>query len=272
MQKNTSPEDHLKQVLSAFSKSDDKRLVEILQCAIKHLHEFAQEIELTHSEWFAGIDFLTATGQMCDEVRQEFVLLSDVLGVSMLLEMINYKASEMATEPTVLGPFHIGDSPHRKNGESVVDYPNELGKPLVISGLVRSSNGSPIAGAKLDVWQVQANALYDIQQDGDKRNMRGIYTTDELGRFEIRTIRPVDYTIPDDGPVGKMLRSAGREKWRPAHVHANVFAEGYIPVTTHLFDGVSPYLGNDAVFGVRESLIVDMKNGKCKFDFVLDPA
>jgi hypothetical protein len=272
MSTTTSPDDHLKQVLAAFDNSVEQRLVEIIQSAIKHLHEFTREVKLTHSEWFAGIEFLTATGQKCDEVRQEFILLSDTLGVSMLLEMINYAASEKATEPTVFGPFHIDGSPHRKNGESIVDHANDPGEPLVISGVVKDTKGKPIAGAELDVWQVQSNALYDIQQGGDRRNMRGIFTTDALGKFEIGTVRPVEYTIPDDGPVGRMLLALGRDKWRPAHVHAVVSAKGFVPVITHLFDSESPYLKNDVVFGVRESLIVDMKNGKCNYDFVLDPA
>jgi len=266
-----SPDEHLKQVLASFDESVNPRMVEILRSAVKHLHEFTREVKLTHKEWFAGIEYLTATGQKCDEVRQEYILLSDTLGVSMLLEMINYAASEKATEPTVFGPFHVDGSPHRKNGESIVDQANDTGEPMVITGAVKDTNGKPIAGAELDVWQVQSNAMYDVQEGAEWRNMRGIFTTDAQGKFEIKTVRPVDYTIPDDGPVGKMLRAAGRDKWRPAHVHTVVSAKGYIPVITHLFDSESPYLKNDVVFGVRESLIADMKNGKCHYDFVLDP-
>ena len=271
MSSRITPAEHLKEVQKSFDDSTNPRLVEVMRAAVKHLHAFTAEVGLTHKEWFAGIDFLTQTGKMCDEVRQEFILLSDTLGVSMLLEMINYAASEKATEPTVFGPFHIDGSPHRKNGESIVDHLNDTDEPMVLNGVVKDTNGKPIAGAELDVWQVQSNAMYDVQEGSDWRNMRGIFTTDAQGKFEIRTVRPVDYTVPDDGPVGKMLRAAGRDKWRPAHVHTVVSAKGYIPVITHLFDSESPYLKNDVVFGVRESLIADMKNGKCHYDFVLDP-
>ena len=271
MSSRITPAEHLEEVQKSFDDSINPRLVEVMRAAVKHLHAFTAEVGLTHKEWFAGIDFLTQTGKMCDEVRQEFILLSDTLGVSMLLEMINYAASEKATEPTVFGPFHIDGSPHRKNGESIVDHLNDTDEPMVLNGVVKDTNGKPIAGAELDVWQVQSNAMYDVQEGSDWRNMRGIFTTDAQGKFEIRTVRPVDYTVPDDGPVGKMLRAAGRDKWRPAHVHTVVSAKGYIPVITHLFDSESPYLKNDVVFGVRESLIADMKNGKCHYDFVLDP-
>lgn len=267
-----SPDQHLEQVLASFDESANPRLVEILRTAVKHLHAFTSEVKLTHKEWFAGIEFLTATGHKCDEVRQEFILLSDTLGVSMLLEMINYAASDQATEPTVFGPFHINGSPHRKNGDSIVDHVNDTDEKMVLTGTVKDTKGNPIVGAELDVWQVQSNAMYDVQEGSDWRNMRGIFTTDTHGKFEITTVRPVDYTIPDDGPVGQMLRAAGRDKWRPAHVHTVVSADGFVAVTTHLFDSASPYLNNDVVFGVRDSLITDMQNGSSKYDFVLDRA
>ncbi|MDA2954595.1 MAG: dioxygenase [Actinomycetota bacterium] len=270
MNKPMSPDQHLQQVLAAFDGSANPRLVEILRSAVKHLHEFTREVGLTHKEWFAGIDFLTATGQKCDDVRQEFILLSDTLGVSMLLEMINYAASANATEPTVFGPFHVDGAPHRKSGESIIDHHYDTDEHLLLSGRVKDTTGNPIVGAELDVWQVQSNGLYDVQQGATWHNMRGIYTTDEHGKFEISTVRPVDYTIPDDGPVGQMLLAAGRDKWRPAHIHTLVSANGYIPVVTHLFDSASSYLKNDVVFGVRESLIADMTNGRCTYDFVLD--
>jgi len=272
MTKRISPDQHLSQVLAAFDESVNPRLVEILRTAVKHLHAFTREVNLTHKEWFAGIEYLTATGHKCDDVRQEFILLSDTLGVSMLLEMINYAASDKATEPTVFGPFHIDGAPSRKNGDSIVDHVSDADELMVLSGSVRDTDGSPIAGATLDVWQVQSNQMYDVQEGADWRNMRGIFTTDTDGKFEIKTVRPVDYTVPDDGPVGRMLRAAGRDKYRPAHVHTVVAANGYVPVTTHLFDAKSPYLKNDVVFGVRESLIVNMDNGKCRYDFVLDRA
>lgn len=267
-----SHKDHLDQVLASFDANKNPRLVEVLRSAVKHLHAFTSEVGLTHHEWYSGIEFLTQTGKMCDEVRQEFILLSDTLGVSMLLEMINYSASVGATEPTVFGPFHVDGSPHRKNGESIVDQPLPSDSQLTLSGTVRDLGGNPISGATLDVWQVQSNGLYDVQQGAHVRNLRGVFTTDVDGRFEIRTVRPIDYTIPDDGPVGKMLNASGRHQWRPAHIHFVVSAIGFIPVTTHLFDSESKYLASDAVFGVRSSLIVDMSKGLCEHIFVLDSA
>lgn len=270
MSTRVTPEMHLTQVLAAFDESVNPRLVEILRSAVRHLHEFTREVNLTHKEWFAAIDYLTATGQKCDDVRQEFILLSDTLGVSMLLEMINYAASEKATEPTVFGPFHIDGSPHRKYGDSIVDHSNDSDEQLTLSGSVKDIHGVPIVGATLDVWQVQSNHKYDVQEGAQWRNMRGIFTTSANGKFEIRTVRPVDYTVPDDGPVGRMLRASGRDIFRPAHIHTVIAANGYLPVTTHLFDAKSSYLNNDVVFGVRESLIINMDNGKCYYDFVLD--
>lgn len=272
MSKHISPAEHLEQVQKAFDATANPRLVEILRAAVKHLHAFTAEVRLTHEEWFAGIEFLTQTGKKCDEVRQEFILLSDTLGVSMLLEMINYAASDAATEPTVFGPFHVDGSVRRADGDSIIDHPLASDEPMVFTGTVKDSSGKPIAGATLDVWQVQSNGLYDVQQGPAERNLRGIFTTNANGSFTVRTVRPVDYAIPDDGPVGKMIRATGRHPWRPAHVHMVVAAAGYIPVTTHLFDKASKYLQSDAVFGVRESLIVDMSGGKCTYDFVLDRA
>ena len=270
MSSRITPAEHLEGVQKSFDDSINPRLVDVMRVAVKHLHAFTAEVGLTHKEWFAGIDFLTQTGKMCDEVRQEFILLSDTLGVSMLLEMINYAASDGATEPTVFGPFHVDGAPNRKDGESIVDHILPTDSPLVFSGTVNDLSGKPIAGASLDVWQVQSNGLYDVQQGASQRNLRGIFKTNPDGTFTINTVRPIDYTIPDDGPVGKMLRASGRHQWRPAHIHMVVSADGFIPVITHLFDQASKYLDSDAVFGVRDSLIVDMSKGHCKYEFVLD--
>ena len=270
MSSRITPAEHLGDVQNSFDDSMNLRLVEVLRAAVKHLHAFTAEVGLTHKEWFAGIDFLTQTGKMCDEVRQEFILLSDTLGVSMLLEMINYAASEGATEPTVFGPFHVDGAPNRKDGESIIDDKFPTDSPLVFTGTVNDLSGKPIAGASLDVWQVQSNGLYDVQQGASQRNLRGVFKTNADGTFTINTVRPIDYTIPDDGPVGKMLRASGRHQWRPAHIHMVVSAVGFIPVITHLFDQASKYLDSDAVFGVRDSLIVDMSNGDCNYKFVLD--
>ncbi len=236
---------------------------------MRHLHAFVEEVGLTRSEWQIGIDFLTAVGHRCDEVRQEFILLSDILGVSMLMEMINEQPAAGAAEPTVLGPFYVDDAPPRSFGESIVDDPMTGGTPLVLRGTVMDLQGRPIPWATIDVWQVQPNGLYDIEEDRRKRNLRGLFVTDDHGRFDVRTVRPVDYTIPDDGPVGEMLRASGRPSWRPAHIHLKVASPGFKTLITHVFDEASPWLEEDAVFGVRPSNVTSMSDGDCRFDLVL---
>jgi hydroxyquinol 1,2-dioxygenase len=271
MSKNISPADHLETVQATFENPDNPRLAEIMKAAVAHLHAFAEEVQLTREEWFAGIQFLTAVGHMCDDVRQEFILLSDTLGLSMLVEMINQDAADGTTEPTVFGPFHLDGAPPKDFGDSIVATGD--GERLVLRGTVRNLDGEAIAGATLDVWEVGANGLYDVQDPKVQgMNLRGVFTTDEEGRYELRTVRPIDYTIPDDGPVGKLLAAASRHPWRPAHIHVVASAPGYKTVTTHAFDAKSAYLDSDAVFGVRESLIVDMEGGEAVFDVVLDRA
>ncbi len=272
MTANFTPSEHLAQVLASFDDSSDPRLVEISRAAVKHLHAFAEEVGLSRDEWFAGIEFLTAVGAMCDDVRQEFILLSDTLGLSMLVEMLDQGGADGTTEPTVFGPFHVDGAPARRNGDSIVE--TDLGgEALTVSGTVRALDGSPIDGATVDVWQTAANGLYDVQDDGQApMNCRGVFTTDDEGRFSFRTVRPVDYTIPDDGPVGAWLGATGRHPWRPAHIHLVAEADGFVPITTHLFDSRSDYLDSDAVFGVRDSLVVDMDGGSATFDVVLDRA
>jgi catechol 1,2-dioxygenase len=226
---------------------------------------------LTRDEWFAGIRFLTETGQMCSGERQEFILLSDTLGVSMLVEMLNHGGAEGTTEPTVFGPFHVDGAPHRQMGDTIVVEPDERDQPLVLRGRVTDLDGNPIADAQLDVWQTASNGRYDVQDPGQPAmNCRGIFPTGADGRYEIRTVRPVDYQIPGDGPAGALLFANGRHNWRPAHVHFVVSAPGHKSVITHLFDAASDHLDSDAVFGVRESLVVDMSGGECEFDFVLE--
>jgi catechol 1,2-dioxygenase len=227
---------------------------------------------LTREEWRAGIDFLTAVGQRCDRERQEFILLSDTLGISMLVEMVNDQPAPGATEPTVLGPFYVPGASVRGFGDSIVDDPSTGGEPLVLRGTVQDLDGRPVAGATVDVWEVQPNGRYDIEEDGRKRNLRGVFTSLDDGRYEIRTVRPVDYTIPDDGPVGAMLRAAGRHSWRPAHVHLMVRAAGFRPLVTHVFDERSPWLDSDVVFGVRDSIVAPMDGGSCTFDVILEPS
>jgi hydroxyquinol 1,2-dioxygenase len=264
---NITPAEHLREVLDSYDESVNARLVEIMRAATRHLHAFVEETGLTREEWLAGIAFLTETGRMSDDARQEFILLSDTLGVSMLLEMINHQPVQGTTEPTVFGPFHVDGAPLRPMGDSIIDQ-DKGGEPLRVSGTVKNIRGDALAGATIDVWQVQANGLYDVQDDSGM-NMRGIFTTGGDGRYDFVTVRPVDYTIPDDGPVGRMLRASGRHPWRPAHIHMVVSAPGYKPVITHVFDAASPYLDSDVVFGVRDSLVIRMDGGAAHFDVVL---
>ena len=268
---NFTPKEHLAEVLSRYSDSPNDRLAQIITAAIRHLHAFVKEVGLTREEWFRGIQALTEIGHLCDEKRQEFILLSDTLGVSMLVEMLNHSAAAGTTEPTVFGPFHVDGAPRKEMGQSIVINSRDTDETVVFVGRILDLDKNPIAGAELDVWQTASNGLYDVQ-DGDQTlmNMRGIYTTGDDGKFEIHSVRPVDYPIPGDGPAGSLLFDNGRHNWRPAHTHFVVSAPGFKTVITHLFDSESEYIDSDAVFGVRPSLIVDMRNGTCEYDFVLD--
>ena len=237
----------------------DPRLHEIMTSLIKHLHAFIKDVEPTNEEWMAGIKFLTDTGHMCTDWRQEFILLSDTLGVSMLVETINNRKPSGATETTVLGPFHIAGAPHLPNGANICL--DGKGEPMLVKGRVTDLQGQPIAGALLDVWQANEDGFYDVQQKGIQpdMNLRGIFTTDADGTYSFRSAKPKYYPIPDDGPVGKMLAALGRHSFRPAHVHFIVGAEDFHPITTHYFVPGDPYLESDAVFGVKESLIVEFR-------------
>lgn len=265
------------EVVNRLGATPDPRLREIMRAAVRHLHEFAKEVRLTNEEWWAGIQFLTATGQMCDEVRQEFILLSDTLGFSSLIDIINHShVEDMVTENTILGPFYVPNSPERAFGESMVEYQCG-GEPSIVRGRVLDTDGNPIAGAVLDVWQNAANMFYAVQQPDVQpaTNLRGVYRTDADGRFDIRGVRPTDYPVPADGPVGALLHTTGRHEWRAAHVHIKVSADGYVPLNTHVFDRTSKYMDSDTVFGVKESLFGDFAPGivdgylVCDFDFVL---
>jgi catechol 1,2-dioxygenase len=267
-----TPEQHLAQVVAAYDSSPNPRLAEITKAFIRHLHEFVVEVGLTREEWFAGIEALTRTGQMCDDKRQEFILLSDTIGVSMLVEMINHAAAAGTTEPTVFGPFHVENAPRREMGDSIVTDPMDGDEPVVFTGNIRALDGSPIEGATLDVWSTASSGFYDVQDDSQTpMNMRGVFTTGADGAYEFTGVRPVAYEIPGDGPAGDLLFENGRHNWRPGHVHFVVSAPGYKTVITHLFDAGSDYLDSDAVFGVRPSLVVDMAGGTCEYDFVLEP-
>lgn len=235
----------------------DPRLRELLGALIRHLHAFASETRLTRHEWEAAVAFLTATGQTCTDTRQEFILLSDVLGLSMLVETVNGRSAPGSTESTVLGPFHMTESPVRELGADI-DLVG-TGEPCVVSGVVRAADGTPLPGAVLDVWQADPHGFYDVQQPGVQPagNGRGLFTADDEGRFWFRTCVPSAYPIPTDGPVGALLKATGRHPYRPAHIHFIVSAEGHEPVTTHIFVAGGEYLDSDAVFAVRESLVKD---------------
>jgi hydroxyquinol 1,2-dioxygenase len=235
-------------------KSADARFATIAGSLIRHLHAFVRETELTEDEWLAGINFLTATGHKCDQRRQEFILLSDTLGVSMLVDAINHRKPSGASETTVLGPFYL---PNARDLPMWSDIAHGIaGEPTYFSGRVLDVDGAPIPGATLDVWQVDGDGFYDVQRPGASY-ARGKFTVGADGRYGFRTVKPVSYSIPTDGPVGVMLRAMGRPSLRPAHVHLIVSAPGYGAVTTHLFVKGDPYLDTDAVFAVKESLIVD---------------
>ncbi|MGW1887222.1 dioxygenase family protein [Streptomyces sp. NPDC001970] len=244
-------------VIESFHATPDPRLREVMTSLTRHLHAFVRDIRPSTSEWQQAIDFLTATGQMCDDIRQEFILLSDVLGVSMLVEAINDRNTPAATPATVLGPFHVVESPPRRLGDTIDLIGG--GKPCVVTGRVLSQDGSPLPGALVDVWQANEEGFYDVQQPGVQPlgNGRGLFTTDEQGAFWFRTVVPSYYPIPTDGPVGRMLDRTGRHPNRPAHIHFIAGAAGHTPVTTHVFVKGSPYIESDAVFGVKETLITD---------------
>ena len=285
----TTEDDITAEVLRRFDSTEDPRLKHIMQSLVKHVHAFLKEVQLQESEWWKGIEFLTRTGHMCNDRRQEFILLSDTLGVSMLTDLMSNRKPAGSTESTVFGPFHRAGAPEREFGDSIVGA-DRTGTVTYMSGRVTELHGNAIAGAELDVWQAAADGLCDVQDSSlSEMNMRGKFRADKDGRYLVRTTRPVAYQIPADGPVGEMLRATNRHAWRPAHVHFVVSAPGYSPVTTHVFDSVDKYLDEDAVFGVKNSLIAQFKEHKsrddaarkfgaeppfctCEFDFVLAPA
>jgi hydroxyquinol 1,2-dioxygenase len=243
-------------VLAKLEGATDPRFKQIMTSLIKHLHAFVREVELTEAEWFTGIQFLTATGQKCDDKRQEYILLSDTLGVSMLVDAINHRKPSGATESTVLGPFYVEGAPDKPLGANIAE--GVEGEPTYFSGRVRAPDGMPIAGATLDLWSTDGEGLYDVQRkENEGMRARGKIKTDGDGRYRFWTIKPVSYPIPSDGPVGKMLLRMGRHPYRPAHTHMIVSAPGYETVTTHVFVESDPYLESDAVFGVKNSLVAD---------------
>jgi hydroxyquinol 1,2-dioxygenase len=233
----------------------DPRLATVISALTRHLHAFIKEVEPSHEEWLAGVSYLTRTGQMCTDWRQEFILLSDVLGVSMLVDAINSRRPSGATENTILGPFYVHDRPMLENGANICR--DGKGEPCIVTGIVRNTDGTPIAGAVVDVWQTNDDGFYDVQQKGQQPegNMRGAFRTDANGAYSFQTVKPRHYPIPNDGPVGQLLDQLGRHPNRAAHIHAIIAAEGYDTVITHIFEPSCRYLRDDPVFGVKESLI-----------------
>ena len=263
-------------VIDSFAGTPDPRLLQIMTSLVRHLHAFARDVQLTEQEWIEGIDFLTRCGHITDDKRQEFILLSDVLGLSMLTVAMNNDKPQGCTEATVFGPFHVDGAPRHELGDDIAN--GAKGTPCVVRGSVRGLDGSPVPGALLDVWQSDDDGLYDVQHQGlDHAQSRGILQADDDGRFHFRSILAVPYAIPHDGPVGRMLAATGRHPWRPAHLHFMIQAPGYQTLITHVFRDDSDYLDSDAVFGVRRSLVCAWEpqpDGTylLEYDFVLNPA
>ena len=241
-------------VVTSFENAPDPRLREIMRSLVRHLHDFVRDVSLTQEEWRSAIDYLTRTGQLCTDKRQEFILLSDALGVSMLVDAINHCLPSGATETTVLGPFYVQNPPELPLGFNLGRGLG--GEPLLVEGAVRSTNGTPVANAIVDVWHSDGEGYYDVQISGlEGPRLRGRFRTDAHGRFYFWSVMPSSYSIPNDGPVGEMLEATGRHPYRPAHVHFMIEADGHEKLTTHLFVAGDPYLDSDAVFAVKNSLI-----------------
>jgi hydroxyquinol 1,2-dioxygenase len=251
----TTPADITAAARASFDACSDPRLRELMQAFVGHLHAFAVEVGLTEEEWRQLIATATATGDITDERRQEFILWSDALGLSMLVDALAHELPSGATESTVIGPFYVPGSPRREYGESMVVEAG-AGTPAWVYGRVLDVSGEPIAGAELDVWQNGADMLYAVQRpEAEEDHLRGRYLTRDDGTYAFVAVRPVPYPIPHDGPVGRMLAASGRHPWRPAHIHVIVRAPGYKTVTTHVFDATSAYLDSDTVFAVKPSLL-----------------
>jgi hydroxyquinol 1,2-dioxygenase len=268
-----------------WATARDPRLAEIMSALVRHLHEFAREVRLTEAEWMAGIQWLKRTGQISDDKREEFILASDVLGLSMLVVQMNHRFAPAATPATVLGPFHIDGSPELGFGADMSD--GIPGTPLYLSGTVCDLAGAPIAGAVLDVWQADPDGAYEAQLDADEARLRAKYTTRADGSYCVRTLAPRGYAIPMDGPVGELIGRTTISHYRPAHVHFLITAPGFEPLITHLFEEGGQYLDSDVVFGTKSELVVAFEQrdpgptpdgGKstepwlsARYDFVLQP-
>lgn len=257
-------EENSAEVVNARISTDDARLAQVMDAIVRHLHACVKEIEPTDEEWFKAIMFLTETGHMCTDWRQEFILFSDTLGVSMLVDAINNRKPLGASESTVLGPFHLPDAPEMAMGENICR--DGKGDPMLVKGRILDTDGSPIDKVKIDVWQANDEGFYDVQQKGIQPdfNLRGVFRTSGDGAYHFKGVKPKHYPIPDDGPVGKLMGALGRHPYRPAHMHYILEADGFETLTTHIFDPDDPYIHSDAVFGVKDSLMA-------KFDLIEDP-
>ena len=268
-----SAEDEITQAaIQRVEETAEGRMRDILLGLTRHLHGFIRDVEPTEEEWLAAIRFLTETGKKCDERRQEFILLSDTLGATMLIDAINNRKPAGATESSVLGPFYREGAPAYDNGADLADGVTQ-GERVLVSGKVVDLDGAPVAGALLDIWQTGPDALYAAQDEAGSFSLCGRLTTGADGRYWFHTRKPVSYTIPGDGPVGAMLDAAGRHNWRPAHIHFMLSAAGYETLVTQLFTDDDPYLGSDAVFGVKDSLVVHYESAgdglRLDHDFVM---
>ncbi|MEX0308662.1 MAG: intradiol ring-cleavage dioxygenase [Tateyamaria sp.] len=257
-------EENSAEVVTARTNSEDARLAQVMEAIVRHMHACVKEIEPTQEEWFKAIMFLTETGHTCTDWRQEFILLSDTLGVSMLVDAINNRKPSGASESTVLGPFHLPDAPELAMGSNICL--DGKGEPMLVKGRILDTDGNPIDKVKIDVWQANDEGFYDVQQKGIQPdfNLRGVFRTGGDGTYHFKGVKPKFYPIPDDGPVGKLMGALGRHPFRPAHLHYILEADGFETLTTHIFDPDDPYIHSDAVFGVKESLMA-------KFDLVEDP-
>jgi protocatechuate 3,4-dioxygenase beta subunit len=242
-------------VIARLKDASNPRFRQVITSLVKHVHAFAREVELTEEEWFEGIKFLTATGQKCDDKRQEFILLSDVLGLSMMVVALNHKTVPGATEATVLGPFFAHGAPEFEYGADLRVGASLKGEDTWVSGRILSTDGKPVANATLDIWQAKADGIYDVQEPDSEFELRGRVKANAKGEYAFKTYKPKFYGVPTDGPVGELLRAMGRHPMRPAHMHAIVSAPGYQQVITHVFVEGDPYLDSDAVFAVKDSLV-----------------
>ncbi len=251
-------EDLTQAVLATFAGSRSERFQHVMRSLVRHLHDFIKDVELTEDEWFKAIDYLTRTGHITDDKRQEFVLLSDVLGVSMLVIDINNRQYTEATASTVFGPFFVEGSPPYVNGDNIAN--GASGEPCFMRGKVLSNSGEPLPNAHIEIWQADDNGFYDVQQkDSSQVYGRGHLSSDSAGNYYFWSVRPEAYPIPTDGPVGELLAAANRSPMRPAHVHFMITVPGYKTLITHVFKEGDQYLASDAVFGVRNSLITSFE-------------